>query len=1044
MLFNVAECGGSFQQLLSDDEFDESSTSPPKSKKAKILKCTECDFDSHKSDVMRTHVEKVHLKMRHYSCPECDHTTFDNSTLQYHIATVHKKLKRFQCSFCDYKTFGAFALRRHENSVHKKIKPFQCPYCQQSFSRKEHVKKHCNSMHSDENPLFPIVVDDENSDESCNFRCPYCHKGFLEKEDLRVHYDTEHKENGLVNSVKENSSSSSDGDSNTCSTGLQENLKKKHDCSFCGRAFSRQKNLQNHINAVHNERNLPAADCVKTSETNNVQSFTCPYCHKSFAQKDQFRIHYENEHKNTSSFSKTDDISLLDSEKSSFEPKNMINGQSEFSCDKCPSTFAYEEILKIHYNAVHNNSSDEPRSPMNEIETPDELFFKCQYCALSFSRKEHLRNHCIQNHNEDDAFGTRPDSASLCDEEPSPQFFSNKSFFNNHTEECSPDEDLELADSDKETLDSNKILNTLSQFTKLFSRKSELESDFAAVHPKPNSIKDILDYGKNTVSNEEQTSFTCSYCPDIFKHKLHLQLHYVIAHNTQQPLGTEFDIIPSSRDINPVRRDSTNESNSPSSFIRKLCSESMGKNESSKGYSLSKGVDVLSSSGIFSQDVDMDGKLTYPCPYCTRSFTRKKNLENHCFSVHNEKYNSDLNEGNISFSSLFQPETKLAYPCKYCQRSFSRRKNLQNHCLNVHNEIYPVDMDVVCPTNEFNFNNVRPDSDSNYKCPYCTRSFSRKKNMQNHCVLVHKETAPLDSLSNLDSANLSLVYSDILSKNDPTLFKCPYCPNSFATENELSIHYEIEHEDPFGSTNENKLSTFTKNNSIAEKAESLPFPCSHCSESFSQQLHLQLHCAVKHNQLNLFPSSSESFSISNVGSSNGDDFKEESRKVSGHSLRFVCRHCQEDFDEKVSLENHYLQVHKEIFLLDDDIIGSLDKSLPFTCPYCHRSFIERDILRSHYATFHKTLNANKSKVLIGDDIKDKIKVINVEVFECPYCEESFESKEDLTIHDNAMHNNQAIYSKCDDFSSKDNNNPRHSVSGKIIFTRLSNLCRIFD
>ena len=54
---------------------------PPK-KREKLHKCEECSFHAHKKDIVRTHVNKVHRKLKNFQCADCNHSTYDNSSLQ--------------------------------------------------------------------------------------------------------------------------------------------------------------------------------------------------------------------------------------------------------------------------------------------------------------------------------------------------------------------------------------------------------------------------------------------------------------------------------------------------------------------------------------------------------------------------------------------------------------------------------------------------------------------------------------------------------------------------------------------------------------------------------------------------------------------------------------------------------------------------------------------------------------------------------------------------------------------------------------------------
>ena len=85
--------------------------------------CNECQFKAHKADKLRTHIEKVHLKIKNYHCSDCGFSAYDNSTLKQHFNSVHLKIKRFSCSICGFQAYAASAVRSHQRSAHMKTGP---------------------------------------------------------------------------------------------------------------------------------------------------------------------------------------------------------------------------------------------------------------------------------------------------------------------------------------------------------------------------------------------------------------------------------------------------------------------------------------------------------------------------------------------------------------------------------------------------------------------------------------------------------------------------------------------------------------------------------------------------------------------------------------------------------------------------------------------------------------------------------------------------------------------------------------------------------
>lgn len=149
----------------------------------------------------------THMEVKPYSCPHCGMTFTASSTQKAHINTVHLGLREFKCTECDAEYTTKANLKIHIMSRHRNDKPHVCTVCGHKFACKKNLQKH-EYTHNPE--LRP-----KKSEQ--RFQCEECGKDYTTRPVLQKHVEVVHM--GL----------------------------KKHDCSFCGKAFGRLSSLNVHL-----------------------------------------------------------------------------------------------------------------------------------------------------------------------------------------------------------------------------------------------------------------------------------------------------------------------------------------------------------------------------------------------------------------------------------------------------------------------------------------------------------------------------------------------------------------------------------------------------------------------------------------------------------------------------------------------------------------------------------------------------------------------------------------------------------------------------
>ena len=141
------------------------------------FKCDLCDRKFNHQCRLKTHIKKIHLKIKDIACEICDFKCFTNNHLKRHKKAIHDKIKDFECKLCDYKCSDICRLTLHLNSVHKKLKEFECTLCVRKCSTKGDLNMHLKSIH------FKIK----------DFECKLCDSKFSANNNLKRHVKQVHE-----------------------------------------------------------------------------------------------------------------------------------------------------------------------------------------------------------------------------------------------------------------------------------------------------------------------------------------------------------------------------------------------------------------------------------------------------------------------------------------------------------------------------------------------------------------------------------------------------------------------------------------------------------------------------------------------------------------------------------------------------------------------------------------------------------------------------------------------------------------------------------
>lgn len=254
----------------------------------------ECDLCPkkfrHKTSIV-THL-RTHTGEK-FKCPLCASVFCSKITMNRHRSVVHLGInaKRFGCSVCDDKSFAtAPELRLHLRRRHTGERPFSCALCAAQFVQRHEVTAHMKDKHCTERP----------------FTCEHCGKAFTRLQKRNQHMRRVHP------SADEAVTCDVCGRQFSILVGLKNHMRthtgqKPYACDVCGRAFARDDTLRFHKTTVHtDERSYQCKVCARPfaryktlkihMNVHDGKRFSCPFCDKSYSQKNDCRRHVRAQH----------------------------------------------------------------------------------------------------------------------------------------------------------------------------------------------------------------------------------------------------------------------------------------------------------------------------------------------------------------------------------------------------------------------------------------------------------------------------------------------------------------------------------------------------------------------------------------------------------------------------------------------------------------------------------------------------------------------------------------------------------------------------
>lgn len=333
----------------------------------------------------------------------------------------------------------------------------------------------------------------------------------------------------------------------------------------------------------------------------------------------------------------------------------------------------------------------------------------------------------------------------------------------------------------------------------------------------------------------------------------------------------------------------------------------------------------------------------YICDYCSRSFTRKYNLQTHIenchlnLTCHCEICDQDFGSPTGLFLHLNRGHNSSGQPfpeCDICGRVFTRRQNIISHMETVHL-----------------LNN------SYFPCHICNKTFTTARNMKRHMKVLHDPDVQYLMCNECDrgfKGKNSLIAHIESNHHSNDVLKCHVCAKRYTSKKNLKRHLETCH---------------------GQKGE---FKCVICPKVYTSSQSLRRHSRTQH-------------------------------LMENHES-YTCEYCYKVLYGRHNLESHVLNHHQH---LDETFESKYD----FFCEICNMTFKKEYLLRQHIKsthTFQQFYDYCKQSLIKSDEKLQRLKKMKESNSRqaCEYCPRDFGSACDLRDHMRLKHDRDYCLATC--------------------------------
>ena len=386
----------------------------------------------------------------------------------------------------------------------------------------------------------------------------------------------------------------------------------------------------------------------------------------------------------------------------------------------------------------------------------------------------------------------------------------------------------------------------------------------------------------------------------------------------------------------------------------------------------------------------------YCCPECDDKYDSKESFVLHAFEKHPKAKDClELRLDSEKVEVICKKQSDLAIPLKFQEVEYE---------------------DVVITTTD-EVTTIRNKSSKNHSCKFCSYSVKRKKDLETHILLKHKdllENRPEYNCKICDHTfadenrreqHMAIVHGGI--ENKPRAeFKCDICKKPFPTNSQLHQHVQKDHSDRPELKCEICSLTFS---SYIRKIQHMTVVhegvkshvCNDCGQAFGWRSNLQEHIDEVHGLKKM------KYHLP------GTSMYKNNILDNDENQNFLCASCDKTFNNENDLLDHISTDHAggNMSVIINNLSENVLERKMYQCELCDYQCIRPSSLKTHVEVVHEGKSKPKQTcVHCGKDYADQkclahhIKVVHEGArVKCNYCVKTYTNVGTLKDHVNAIH-----------------------------------------